>query len=692
MDIKSFSTWFQRPLRIVELIDDFGCPVRLGNSAEEVQRQVGMHANCKHLHTIGKSAGFFGLEELFFRTEVRTVEQPDHLGDHLPVAHENGLRVVIYFNVHWGQEKYPEWAQRGPEGNILPIHYGMGYALCVNGEFREIAKKISRDLGKYPIDGIFLDGPIFMQNGCYCEHCARLFMSRYGRELPRPPFRDKELYLKFQEFRSDCLVEFIRDLKASLHSANPEAIMYGNANGLNPGRATGRDNRKWATCVDILSAEGGFIFYIEPNRVPVWKPGAAAKLLTAQAGGKPVVVFLCGNHKPYDRYVLPAAETRLLFAQTFAHGASPWYAILKENLVTEGAAAAKEMLALAEKNEAILAGTTSAAEVALLWSDQTHNYYGTGVDYSDFTARENRNDVHGHSQEAFNGCYESLVRSHIPLDLIDDISITDGTLAKYKFIILPNAACFGDKAAESLRRYIAEGGNLLATFESSLYNEFGEKRGNFALADVLGIEDTGKILGPLPYDYISPTPETAAHLGDMQQPLPAPPCVLAVKPTTAQPLLMLHEKLSARYLALPPVSKFPAMTVNSFGKGKAYYLSGNVDEYFWSHRLPEHFFWLTRPVWKAAPPQVRLHNCPQSVELSLRKQGKNRLIIHLVNFTGTMQRPMTEIVPLYNVELEFIGKSPKSIRSLVWEDEFSPYGNKVSLSKIRWYEILVCDF
>ncbi|MFA5865047.1 MAG: beta-galactosidase trimerization domain-containing protein [Phycisphaerae bacterium] len=684
--------WYTRPLRIVELIDDFDRPVQSGNSEKEIAQQVGMYANCKHLHTFGKSTVMFGCDEIFFKTSVRTVELPDHLGDHLPLTQKHGLRVFVYFNVHWVREDYPQWAQKGADGTLLQIHYGTGYALCVNSEFRQIARTIARDLGKYPIDGIFLDGPFVLQTGCYCEHCNRLFKSRYGTELPKPPFHKKDLYLKFQEFRSDCLMEFIGDLKTALHSTNPQAIIYGNANGLNPARATGRDNRKWAKCVDILAAEGGFIFYIEPNRIPHWKPGATAKLLGTQASGKPVVVFLCGNHKPYDRYVLPAAETRLLFAETLAHGASPWYAILKENLVTEGAQAAKEMLSLAKINEEALTDTTSDAQVALLWSDVTQNYYGTAVDYSDFTAKESRNESHGRSIESFNGYYEALVRSHILFDLIDDISLTDRTLNKYRFLILPNAACIGELGVENLRRYVAEGGNLLATFESSLYNELGEARENFALADVLGVDYTGKILGPLPYDYISPTPDAVTYLGPMQQPLPTMPYALGVLPTTALPLLTLHEKLSARYLALPPLSKHPAMTVNFFGKGKAFYLSGNVDEFFWSHRIPEHFDWLTQPVLKTTPPKIRLTNVPQSVEISIRKQGEKRLIIHLINFTGAMQRPITQIIPLYNVELEFTEKTPRHIMSLISKNALKLMNNKIILPKLDCYEIITCDF
>ncbi|MCK5157271.1 MAG: beta-galactosidase trimerization domain-containing protein, partial [Spirochaetales bacterium] len=482
----------------------------------------------------------------------------------------------------------------------------------------------------------------------------------------------------------------------ALKNNNPEAIIYCNANGLIPPRATGRDNRSLAEHVDILAAEGGFIFYIQPNLIPVWKPGAAAKLLETQASGKPRVIFLCGNHKPWDCYALPGTETELMFAQTAANGASPWYAILKDNLKTEGAVAATKMLEILERLEDDLTGTSSAAKVALVWSQSTEDYYGTGVDYSDFTASETKKDVHGHSQEAFNGYYEALVRAHIPFDVIDDISLTDGTLSRYRMVLLPNTACMCDEAAGALRAFVKSGGNLLASFAASLYDYSGTMRKDFALSDVFGLSYADKILGTFDYDYVATAKGSDEILGPMQEPLPAPPNALAVRVTTAKPLLMLYEKLSARYIALPPVSEYPAMTVNTFGKGKAFYLASDADQFYWTHRIPEHLQWLTSPVLNTVTQQVRIGNVPQTVELIVRRQGENKLLIHLINFTGNMHRPITEIVSLSNIEIRFEGLRPKRVKALISQKELaviqSPETLTVTLPYLDCYEVISCEY
>ena len=54
--------------------------------------------------------------------------------------------------------------------------------------------------------------------------------------------------------------------------------------------------------------------------------------------------------------------------------------------------------------------------------------------------------------------------------------------------LLPDTAC------EALRQYVNRGGSLVATFETSIYNEWGERRKDFGLSDVLGasVEGSGR--------------------------------------------------------------------------------------------------------------------------------------------------------------------------------------------------------
>ncbi len=54
-----------------------------------------------------------------------------------------------------------------------------------------------------------------------------------------------------------------------------------------------------------------------------------------------------------------------------------------------------------------------------------------------------------------------------------------------RVLMLPDVACLSARAAEVVRRFVRDGGGLVASFETSLYDEKLERHPDFALSDVL---------------------------------------------------------------------------------------------------------------------------------------------------------------------------------------------------------------
>lgn len=160
-------------------------------------------------------------------------------------------------------------------------------------------------------------------------------------------------------------------------------------------------------------------------------------------------------------------------------------------------------------------------------------------------------------------------------------------------------------------------------------------------------------------------------------------------------LAVFREKSPGRYLPLQPESKYPAITLREYGKGKSIYLAGSFDSSYWKFRLKDFRLLLTDPVLKLSRKVIELENAPPTLEVTIRKKA-DMLAIHLVNFTGDMQRPIEWITPVYNVIVKVYGiRAVNKIRALKLKEnlKFIAYDNivVVKVPRINEYEVLVIE-
>jgi len=695
------SKWCDKPLRIVEVASGFREDIEEASPTEELAWKKQLCGNVEHLPCMGIPGGMDD-KNLFFRSKLGKKTKRDYLGEYLPLARKAGIRTIIYFNVHWYRKQFidehPDWVQRDAANERIRSSYGGDGALvCVNTPWRDWSFAVIRDLAQYAIAGIFLDGPFVAAAGCYCSCCREKFKKAYGENLPAKGDPKELIWRNFLDFRCQSIADYLRDARKCLKALKPEAVIYMNSEGFTPSRIVARDNRRLIKHQDMLGAEGGFIFYGKPMDVPLWKPGSTAKLLETQAAGKPTVVFLCGNHKPWDRNPLTPAETRLLFAETAANGANPWYAVSAGDIDQPGPLGAVEMMRFLEKNSGYYENSVSMARVGLLWSDSTASYYGGDVQISDFAAEEQSGKVGNHTQ-AFAGYYEALFRAQMPFDVIDECSFGENKLGRYEVIILPNCACLPEGITDKIAEYVNDGGNLVCSFETSLYDEFGAKQSDFQLRELLGIKLAGEYLGPLKYDYLKIDDRNHSLLHEIKQELiPAPTYGINVSLVGATAIVSFLEPRTGRYDSFSSQAKCPAVLTHQFGKGSAIYLAGTFAEHYMCYRLPAYRLILANAVRTLAEPRVILQNAPQTLEVVLREQpDRNRILIHLINFSGEMSRPIERVMPCPEVKVTLKDvPNVKAVRAL-WQAgslTFRAHEGAISftVSVAEEYEVVVVE-
>lgn len=626
--------WYEKPLRIAALQWE-----SKGDSKQVLKVWKEMGFNVEQLFHISAEDAWG-----YFREEKKKV-----ICDYIAEAKRKGLRIIFYLAPSLPRTiaVKEEWYLHDKERNRID-------ALCVNSPYRELffihqIKKVAN----LDIDGVFLDGPTMPQGTCYCPSCTELFRREYENELPTIPDPKNKVWRDFIDFRYESVANFLRDTGKALKSVKPDAIIYMNSQMLGAGAPFGRDNRRLIQYQDMLGAEGGFIFYREPDTVPWWKPGVTARLIESQAGGKPTVIFIAGDHKSWNRYLHTAAETRLLIADSVANGASSWYGIHSstQDLNSSGGRAAADMVRFLKKNETYYESTESLAETGLLWSCRTADYYGMEVEATDFTSEQKAAGRVSYA-DCFAGFCEILLRLHIPFDVIDEMTLLETRLNKYKTLILPNAAFLANKEIEAIRNFVSSGGNLVSSWETSSFGGDYARGDNFLLADVLGARLGKKVYEFRNSSYMSPEGKHQILQGGLPELLPAPNWGLEIAPTTGQALAHFREPVWGQYKPLPKITT-PAIVLNKYGKGHSMYFAGNFGEFFKNYGISDLLRIMGNSLNWLSEPLITTENLPETVEVVLRLQRKKkRLLIHLVNFTGAMRRPISGVTRINKAVVE----------------------------------------
>lgn len=575
------------------------------------------------------------------------------LKEYIKKSKELGTRIILYYNAHivgrQDAENNPNWVQRHKDGEAISA-YDTYFHTCVNSKWRdEFLKRVEEGLD-YGLDGIFLDGPIFFNKGCFCSVCRSIFEERYNHSLTDATPNE------MREFKTDGIARFIKDVRELIRSSGKDTILYANSHGLSP-NVTGCDIDGIYPYVDFLGAEGGFIFYTDPNKVSIWKGSQNAKYLETKARGKPVVIFMAGNHCPWARQMHTPEESRLLFASAVANGANVWYGIHGhlDTLSTPGGKAAYEFSKFLKKNEEYYVKTSSCPDAAIFWSKNTIHTFFEDVEKTDFTEKEVRNAdyEHGSYMSEFKGIYDIMVRNHTQFTIIDEHYIKYDDMSRFKVIVLPNAVCMDRDACTKIQDYIRAGGTIVSTMASSLCDDAGNKLEKPQLSDVFGIE---RVDGILSYkrgcSYLKI--EDAGWFADGLSSEVTAGFSKTMKCSFKEGVKILasmYEPMDGVYDMFPTVT-YPAVTVSQYGKGHGIFIGGGLGETLAKLGITDMKKMFGNIINRYANSSIKVENAYETVEVELRNQPlKSRYLIHFVNFTGFMQRPIDTVIPCRDIKV-----------------------------------------
>jgi len=494
---------------------------------------------------------------------------------------------------------------------------------------------------RYHVDGIFLnrwDG-----NGvCYCPHCTENFRMATGLDLPRSTGAEDPARRAWLLWRQQRLMSLLDVWNAEVRKINPEACMIPNNGG---GALSPLDALETSRRVPMLVADR----QARRGLAAPWLIGKTAKEFRATMGNKPVIgLFGVGLEEQYrwKDSVTGSAEIRIWVLDAIANGMRPWCSKFSATLHDERwLSGVEDIYRWTEKNRSYLTHQQPLARVGLVYSQQTAWYYG---DEHAETKVENY---------ALGWC-QALVESRIPFEMVQDRLLDPDHLSKLKTLILPNLAALSDSQCEQLRAFVTNGGSLIATYETSLYDEQGKRRKNFALADLFGVEWAGKTEGPMLNSYIRLEHEALPHHQLFAGLEDAPRIINGVSRLQVTPRATFAEvpfTLIPSYPDLPMEKVYPRTAKTDISclylrqpAGRVAYFPFDIDRTFWEVLCADHLKVLRNTVlWANNEAPVVEVDGPGLLDVTVWR-NPDSIAIHLVNLTNpmTMKGPYRDFFPV----------------------------------------------
>ncbi|WP_341227663.1 alpha-amylase family protein [uncultured Arcticibacterium sp.] len=679
--------WYQQPMRILQTV------LRQPDAASYDTDSLLNYMNAVHANTLVINGG--GIVDYFQNKMPMANVNPymgkrDLLADIVKACHEQNIKVIArvdFRGVH--KERYdlhPDWFAKDEKGEPIILNYtkpGL-YAPCYNGHYRNEHSEafINQLMDKYYIDGIWHNSVNF-HDVCYCDVCQSLYQEEYGENVPVKASSEHkwETYYKWNEKMASQQLAKMRAVVKKYGEDKSYAAevfdMY-------------RVEQQKHTGINLYSAAKYFDFFVTVSFIAnnnadvrykdIYYPAAIVKFLKSLEPEKSPVILFGGNGTEHRYTYDPPIDSRLWLWQAAANGGGFWNCYFNGDFPTNtldqrNAHLASDAYQYLEKNEVLLDQLEPVTDIALFYSKASGQLVGD-EDFG-FPIR---------------GMLRLLEENHYQYGFLSDRNLTRKDLDKYKVLLMPNVAAISKADLYLIKDWVNDGGSLLATHKTSLFDDLGVSRSDFGFSELFGASYSGEEINTSIDCYQTIENRTEILKGFEQTKLLH----------NGGQTLLVNAKGKAKILTgyLPKInnqppenafpdswdSKNPIMLSNTYGKGKVVYFSNQVAKLNYTIGHPDYNDLLVNSINSLLGEHLSLKtNAPASVNIYLNKskseEGTYQLA--LVNTSGATQRPFRSLIPVSNLEIELPFKL-NSFKVLHKEGEtkINQTGNVLSINNL----------
>ena len=661
MDVRQ--KWWQKPLRAVMLEFPASNVAKL-----DLKRIINETADGAVNTLVAFSIGYYPGGTAFYQSKIAPhhpeLGDRDLLSEAIELGHKKGQKVIAYMASIWGDRKmyeaHPDWAQRKANGNIDTWDEELNsVAMCPNSPYRDYFNSLILEISNnYNIDGFYFDEPSF-QSWCSCENCKRKFKQETGFDLITSEDWDSSLFKQFIQWRYNQISNWRKELynlakKESYCILFQGAIPFGVLKSGFSGIAglplvTNFYQERFGVEWPVPLAHGtylpeavgiGDVIHLELYRVlvqePLWWYGVALRYGQSFANNKQILVLNMIGEAPFDLYGLPENEIRLSVAEILANGGSPLFSRYYPDRVDQEAwDSVYKIFKESKLLDPYLTFRKSLKYAAVLFSQKTSDFYDQKI----------QNPAH---LSELKGISKALIQSQTLFDVITEDNLKD--LEQYKVLLLPNTSYLSKDVKKIIRNFIANGGGLVATYESGMYNEIGKRTPDDDFADLFGISYTNKEYKFNGFDVYMKMSKIQDLCNNIRggKLVPTGGFQLNVEATKANIIAEVLSGSKVHYGPLGDSVGSPTVLTNQEpGRGRVVYFALPIGNRYLEFGILDHFKLINDSVrWAAkesAP--IKLKNAPRTLTLTAFMQSNmKRQVIHLVNsMRDEINQPIVEL-------------------------------------------------
>ena len=500
----------------------------------------------------------------------------DFFGECLAAARKRGMHAVARMSpdLNWPDAlaAHPEWAMRNKDGSVQHnTEEPQLFKTCMFSSYMDdYVPAVMREINsRYDVDCFYTNGwpPIGSLPDCHCAICSKL-----------PPSGTPAYWRVF----NDRVFELWQKYDAIAKEKKPDSFFFANLGG---NVRCGPNLQRLGGIVQWFQADNQGRNFATPS---IWECSLQGRVCNAIMDGKfatnvtgaystGAITWRNGSKNP--------DETRIWLSETLASGMVPYlHFVGSEDGFCEDRRWQKtgaDYFQWTAKHDRHLASRRSIANIGVVMGQSTQLLYPGPA-----TA-----PGRGYMYQTTQGIYDALLRGRFAFDFVHEDRLEPERLKNYRALLLPNVAMLSERQCQQIRDYVRSGGSIMASFETSLYDENLQPRADFGLADVLGISKAGDLAGTNGNAYYARIahPDAANSHPILEgfsntNWLPGAQNRIPCKPVSDPVLTVVPGFVNyPPELAYPPVSHTdePAVVLRQTGSSRLAYFPGDIERSYW---------------------------------------------------------------------------------------------------------------